>query len=103
MELILAALGAVALVAVTSALTSIWRGFVLTKLWIWFIVPVFHLPVLTLVPAIGLCFVVSYLTHQYQHDDGDRSQGDKFAGILGYGLMYPAIVLFMGWILQMFM
>ena len=85
MEAIVLAFFAVAIVAVTSALTSIWGGFVLTKLWIWFIVPVFHLPALTLVPAIGLCFVVSYLTHQYQHGGDDRSESDKFVSILSYG------------------
>jgi membrane protein CcdC involved in cytochrome C biogenesis len=40
------------------------HGFVLVKLWLWFIVPIFHLPVLSLVPAIGVGMVMSFLTHQ---------------------------------------
>lgn len=103
METFVLAFLAVAGLAVSSVVTSIWGGFVLTKLWIWFIVPVFHLPVLTLVPAIGLCFVASYLTHQYQQDSNDQSTGQKIGGVVAYGLMYPSIVLFMGWIVQMFM
>lgn len=41
---------------------SIMNGWALTKLWVWFVVPVFHLPVLNIPQAIGIALVIGYLT-----------------------------------------
>ncbi|MBU4347936.1 hypothetical protein KJ671_00275 [Patescibacteria group bacterium] len=41
------------------------RGYVLSVLWGWFIVPVFHLPELTLAVAIGIAMIMSIITHQH--------------------------------------
>lgn len=38
------------------------KGWALTKLWAWFVVPVFHLPVLSIVQGIGLTLVVGLAT-----------------------------------------
>ena len=40
-------------------------GYILTKLWAWFVVSQFGVYKLSLVPAIGICVIVSFLTHQY--------------------------------------
>ena len=37
------------------------RGFVLTKLWGWFVVPVFGLPALHIAAAVGLSLLLGYL------------------------------------------
>lgn len=102
MEALLAVFGIVTL-ALAMAITNVWGGFVLTKLWLWFVVPVFHLPVLTLPPAIGLCLVGSYLSYQYVYIEDNRSSADKFATATAHGLIYPAIILLIGWVVQMFM
>lgn len=41
---------------------AIWEGFVLSCLWGWFIVPVFKLPELALIPASGITLVVGMMT-----------------------------------------
>ncbi|HUV00049.1 MAG TPA: hypothetical protein VMW32_03695 [Bacteroidales bacterium] len=46
-------------------------GFVLSKLWFWFIVPVFALPELRLIEAIGLSFLISFVWHRKSDDDTD--------------------------------
>jgi putative Mn2+ efflux pump MntP len=43
---------------------SVLNGWVLTILWNWFIIPVFHLPQLTIVQAIGVVMVIGYLTKE---------------------------------------
>ncbi len=44
------------------------KGFVLVKLWEWFIVYQFHLPSLTIPLALGITIIVSMLTYQYIPD-----------------------------------
>ena len=63
--------GAVGIFALL-VISSLLRGFVLVKIWGWFIVPLFHLPVLTLLPAIGLALVVGFMTYQYQYSKDER-------------------------------
>ena len=60
----LAAFGGVVGVLGLLIVGSMWKGYVLTILWAWFVVPTFSLPELAIAPAIGLAMVVSYLTHQ---------------------------------------
>ncbi len=96
----LAILGVVALIAIT----SLWRGFVLVKLWSWFIVPVFHLPLLTYAPAIGLSLVVGFLVYQYHSDEADqRPAGEKFTHACIISFIYPLIVLMIGWVVSLCM
>lgn len=103
METLLLILGGTLITVAAMAVTSIWSGFVLTKLWIWFIVPIFHLPVLTIVPAIGLCIVVSYLTTQAPAAKDERDGKEKATDIFSYGLIYPTLMLALGWAVHLFM
>ena len=98
---LLAILGFVALLVVS----SIFNGYVLSVLWGWFIVPVFSLPELTVVPAIGIAIVVSYLTYQYNEsdDDDNKSFGEKMAKLIAMAILRPLFVLFLGWIVHLFM
>lgn len=86
------------------AISSLWRGYVLTVLWAWFVVPTFGPPALAIAPAIGLAMVVSFLTHQ--SDATKEPEGDfsaRMAKALAYALVMPAFVLGIGWIVQRFM
>lgn len=47
----------------------LFRGYVLTVLWVWFVMPVFNLPVLTIGYAIGISGLVSLLTLQVKKND----------------------------------
>lgn len=40
-------------------------GFVLVKLWSWFVAPTFHVPNLNIPVALGISLVVGMLTHQF--------------------------------------
>ena len=83
---------------------TIFRGLVLVKLWAWFVVPVFHLPILTLAPAIGLSLIVGYFVFQgFRKEHFNQDNSDALGISLANMLMYPAIVLAMGWIITLFL
>lgn len=83
------------------------NGFVLCILWSWFIIPVFHLPKLFLVQAIGIGLVIDYLTKQHnfkKENEFDEIHMDenKIRSVI-FSLMKPIIVLIMGWIIHIFL
>lgn len=94
--------GAVGIFALL-VISSLLRGFVLVKIWGWFIVPLFHLPVLTLLPAIGLALVVGFMTYQYQYSKDERSTGEKVFESILLTFLYPLLVLLTGWVITLFM
>lgn len=91
----LAAFGVVALIP----FSVMWRGFVLSVLWGWFMVPTFSLPALKVAPAIGLALVVSYLTHQYSKK-GDE---DGIGRAVAHAALVPAFALLTGWVVKLWM
>ena len=84
-----------------SPLASISRGWALSILWGWFMVPVFHLPTLRIPTALGIATVIGMLTEHvnWQKDDPEYDSMTKvFAGILG-----PMLCLLFGWIVKLFL
>jgi hypothetical protein len=51
----------IAVLILSAVLEPILNGITLSILWGWFVVPAFDVPALALVPAIGICFIVSFL------------------------------------------
>lgn len=95
----LAFLGAFGFIALM-LIGAILNGFVLCKLWIWFIVPTFGLPTLTIPVALGISLMASYLTSR-----PDTNQDDKtdWGMLLAMSLIYPLLVLLFGWFYTLFM
>jgi hypothetical protein len=67
------------------------RGFCLSVLWGWLIVPVFGLPALGIAPAIGLTVFLNYLLN---HKKEESSLGDVLLG--------PMLALGVGWVIHLF-
>jgi hypothetical protein len=83
---------------------AIWRGYVLVRLWGWFIVPVFHITAINIPEGIGLSLVVSYLTYQYIRDKEDKDDYiGNFIRSIGVAVLWPAFALLFGWIVQHWM
>lgn len=82
---------------------TVWQGFVLTKLWAWFIVPVFALPALGLIPAIGLALVISLLTTHIPATNEDVRLERLLVHQLVMGFVLPAFALLSGWCWHFFM
>lgn len=86
------------------ALGSMWKGYVLTALWAWFVVPTFSLPDLALAPAIGLALVVSFLTRQsYATKEPEGDFSTRMARAIVHALLVPTLVLGIGWVVHQFM
>lgn len=88
---------------VTVAIGAFWGGFVLTKLWFWFVVPTFHLPLLTLPSAIGLSLVVSYMTSRPDFSVSEQSWSKLFATLLAHVTITPLVALVFGAIVKSYM
>lgn len=93
---ILLVVGAVVVIISVIAIITVLRAFVLCKLWTWFMIPLFHLPELTIPLAIGIALVAGTFHSHIPSDDENKVQfwTVAFAG--------PLITLFFGWIVQMF-
>jgi hypothetical protein len=79
----------------------IFHGWVLTKLWAWFIVPQFGLAPLPLTIAIGLSILVNYIKPgplDYAKDPASSSQSRLISHLL-----HPVFALLFGWIVTWFM
>jgi hypothetical protein len=115
----LAISGLVAMFAVTHLLSvavgGILDGWVLSILWGWFMVPVFHLPPLTIVPAIGIALTIGFLIKKAPRSVGeekasrpnvgkmDQEQWGFLAKNLVLPWLSPFITLFFGWVVHLFM
>ena len=89
-----------------TALSLIYHGFALTKLWGWFIVPIFSLPLLSLPAAIGLSLIVGFMAknHDFKKNDDENNSVRKV--MLKATLMaavVPSYALLFGYIVSRFM
>lgn len=103
MEALIIFVGGAALVALLLVVGTLWRGFVLHILWGWFMVPIFGLPALSVVAAIGVSLVVSFMTFQYVYAKDDRETAAKIGSVFGITVLYPALVLGIGYVVKSFM
>ncbi len=81
-------------------LSVIMQGLVLSRLWAWFIAPVFELPYLTIPVAIGLAMTVRFITNQ---TTPKRDDDDTVTTFIVFAVVYPLMALLMGWIVTLFM
>ncbi len=88
----------VILFLIFAPLISIWRGYVFSVMWLWFIVPVFAAPPLRIPYAIGLALVIGMLTHQTRKTEDDPSM----AHIMIVGALAPLVMLGVAWIVKLF-
>jgi len=84
--------------------SMVWRGYVLSLLWGWFIAAKFAIPSLRIPEAIGLACVVSFLT--YQGGDAkqeDRTPGEQFARVVVLAVLWPLLALAVGAVARLFL
>lgn len=93
------ALAFLASIIVLVVISSILRGYVLSVLWGWFVVPTFGLPALSIPIAIGISLILAFTTHQISvKKEEDKSFGTQFSNII----LHPLLVLAIGWIVTLF-
>lgn len=85
-------------VIVLVVISSILRGYVLSVMWGWFVVPTFGLPPLNIPIAIGLALIIAFTTHQVSL----KKEEQDFGSQIGNSLIYPILLLGIGWIVTLF-
>lgn len=79
----------------------IWRGYVFSKLWLWFIVSTFGAIPLGIAQSIGLAAVVGFLTYQYdQYEDKEKGVAEKMTTMIAVAALSPGMALLFGWIVK---
>lgn len=72
---------------------ALFRGWVISLLWGWYVSDTFGLERLTVVQAVGLGILVFMFTARRDPDDDDRSLWLNLA----YAALFPALGLVFGW------
>jgi hypothetical protein len=102
-ETFLSCLGAIGIVIILVPLSIIMRGWVLSIMWGWFIVPLFGLPALTIPYAIGVSAVIALLKgSSTDNKKDDKKALEKFLEALFVAFVAPLITLGFGWIVLQF-
>lgn len=99
------AIGIIVCVLFLTFVSTVLRGYALSKLWEWFIVATFSLPSINIPTAIGISLIVSFLTAKVSTRKDDQTE-DFYVQLSKstlVGLMLPLIALFMGWIVTFWM
>jgi hypothetical protein len=88
-------LGAIGLMV----LTVLFRAWVLTVMWGWFMPTLFHLPPLTISAAIGVSCVIVLLTHQREPAQKEEpSAKQQIAASLSQLFLAPLVLLFVAYL-----
>jgi len=96
-------------------LAAILRGWIITKFWVWFIIPLgtllgMDIPPIPIALAIGLTYVYSIISGDYANsinktECANETQENKQKRIItntATVILTPFIMLFFGWIVHMF-
>lgn len=97
--------GLVILAIAVVVLGSVANGFVLSKLWEWFVAPTFELPLLSIPVAMGISVVVAMLTYQSSKSDKkseSKSLNEAVIELILEVTLKPATTLLVGWIIYQF-
>jgi multisubunit Na+/H+ antiporter MnhB subunit len=92
------AFGKFCLFVLAMIISIIVSGFAFCKLWLWFVVPIFGLPVLTLVQAAGIINIVGYITYRKeQKDERDPSvvMYEAFIWSMAKAILYLIVGFFL--------
>lgn len=80
----------------------LFRGYLLSTFWEWFIIPIFDVETISILQAIGLSMVIGLFTYKRQKESTCTKEDEYwFTGILTVMFNY-LIIWFMGWILTLF-
>ena len=99
------AIGIFATFVVTSFVAWIWSGWVLTKLWHWFVVPFFEAHELRIPVAIGLAIIVGYLTKEVSPSSKpkvEKSTSEHLIEFATIAILKPLVAFVVGWIVHLF-
>lgn len=94
------ALGCI-LMIIAIPLSALASGFVLVRMWAWFVMPVFAVSPLSIGYALGIALIVSYMTYQGNNNCTQKPRSALEAGgeMLVTALLRPLFTLAIGYII----
>lgn len=96
-------IGLVVSTLVVLVIAAILNGWALATLWLWFVVPLFGLPALTVPYAVGLGLIVNFLTYQ---DTNNKKEGqevfDAVITAIAVLVSRPLFAVLFGWVVLQF-
>lgn len=95
--------GKFATVILAMVIAPIISGFVVMKLWGWFIVPTFEMNPLRIVEAIGIMFLLNFVRAKRDKEASGDDFWSEFGANLVFLIAYSVLALLSGWIVQAFM
>lgn len=101
-EKFVSCLGVLAVAIGFTIVGAVLNGWALSVLWGWFIVPVLKVPQLTILQAIGVAMVVSFLTKNYSTSDKSKGTADLIGDLIAATLINPVLTIGLGWIVLQF-
>jgi len=84
-------------------LGPILRGWVLSKLWVWFIVTSFHVQPLAIAQCIGLALIIGFVTKENIHTEDNRDAKEKLFSGLAQVFLGPLFVLGFAYVISLFL
>jgi len=100
---VLGCLGIMALFVIVIPASIIMNGWVLSIMWKWFVVPLFHLPELTIAYAVGISMVISLFKDKSSvTQNNEKSLSEKIISAFTYAFIVPLLSLGFGWIVLQF-
>lgn len=89
-------IGMLLVIALMVIIGSLMNGWALSVLWGWFMVPVFELPIISLVQAIGISMTIGLLV-SHTTDTDSKEWTDIVGTYIGRAIAYPILVVAIGW------
>lgn len=98
---IVGCLGAIGMLSIIP-ITAIVRGYILSIIWSWFMVPLGIIPI-GIAHAIGISVTVSFLTSHLAAEDKEKSTTTKVVTKMFSGVLVSLMALGIAWIAHRFM
>lgn len=96
-------LGLFVLACAGVVLATMWKGYVLSILWAWFVVQAFGLPAIGVAQAIGLSLVIFMLTVTSLGESSKEEPFDAIAKAVLMGFFLPLFLLGAGWVVKQYL
>lgn len=90
--------GKIVAFTIFAALTSMFQAAVFAALWAWFVVPLFEVPAIPLVYAMGICLFPAL----FRHGKSQKLEDINFTDLIVSATVGPLVVLVIAWIIRLF-
>jgi hypothetical protein len=82
---------------------SMWSGYVLSVMWEWFVVPVFHAPQMSVAVAIGLSMLIGMLTRNPQEESKKETDtASMMVSSFSWAFLYPLFMMGLSYFVHLF-